>query len=91
MGTITERLKANGKPKFTVQIRKKKNGKVILNLVKKFFTDRAAKSWLKRCEDALKRPGGVVRAVRAQARKSVAECISDYINAFPEGFEKSEF
>jgi len=61
MGTITERLKANGKPSFTVQIRKKKNGKVILNLVETFASEQAAKNWLKRREDALKKPGGLER------------------------------
>lgn len=59
MGTITERLKANGKPSFTVQIRKKKNGKVILNLVETFASEQAAKNWLKRREDTLKKPGGL--------------------------------
>lgn len=90
MGTITERLKANGKPSFTVQIRKKKNGRVILNLVETFASEQAAKSWLKRREDALKKPGGLERAVKAKTRKSVADCISDYIDASPEGFGKSK-
>ncbi len=44
MGTITERLKANGKPSFTVQIRKKKNGKIILNLVETFASSRLQKA-----------------------------------------------
>ena len=90
MRTITERLKANGKPSFTAQIRKKKNGKVILNLVETFASEQAAKSWLKRREDALKKPGGLERAVRAKTRKSVADCIGDYIDASPEGFGKSK-
>jgi hypothetical protein len=90
MGTITERLKANGKPSFTVQIRKKKNGKVILNLVETFTSEQAAKNWLKRREDELEKPGGLERAVNAKARKSVADCINDYIDASPEGFGKSK-
>lgn len=72
MGTITERLKANGKPILTVQIRKKKNGKVILNLVETFASEQAARSCLKRREDALKKPGGLERAVKTKTRKSVA-------------------
>lgn len=90
MGTITKRLKTNGKPSFTAQIRKKKNGKVILNLVETFASEQAAKSWLKRREDALNKPGGLERAVNAKARKSVSDCISDYIDASPEGFGKSK-
>lgn len=90
MGTITERLKANGKSSFTAQIRKKKKGKVILNLVETFATEQAAKSWLKRRENALKKQGGLERAVNAKARKSVADCINDYIDASPEGFGKSK-
>ncbi|AHD00610.1 site-specific integrase [Leisingera methylohalidivorans] len=90
MGTITERLKTNGKPSFTAQIRKKKNGKVILNLVETFASEQAAKSWLKRREDALIKPGGLERAVNTKARKSVADCISDYIDTSLEGFGKSK-
>ncbi|SCZ55617.1 hypothetical protein SAMN04488118_102447 [Epibacterium ulvae] len=44
MGTITGRLKTNGKPSFTAQLRKKKKGKVILNLVETFATEQAAKT-----------------------------------------------
>ncbi|AUQ74089.1 hypothetical protein [Phaeobacter piscinae] len=71
MGTITERLKATGKPSFTVQIRKKKNGKVILNLVETFASEQAAKNWLKRREDALEkagRPGTRRKGKNAQKR-----------------------
>jgi hypothetical protein len=90
MGTITERLKTNGKSSFTAQIRKKQKGKVILNLVETFAFEQAAKSWLKRREDALKKPGGLSRAVNAKARKSVADCINDYADTSPEGFGKSK-
>jgi hypothetical protein len=90
MGTITERLKTNGKSSFTAQIRKKQKGKVILNLVETFASEQAAKSWLKRREDALKKPGGLSRAVNAKARKSVADCINDYADTSPEGFGKSK-
>ncbi|MBT3139923.1 hypothetical protein KL867_02570 [Ruegeria litorea] len=90
MGTITERLKTNGKSSFTAQIRKKKKGKVILNLVETFASKQAAENWLKRREKALKRPGGLESAVNAKARKSVSDCISDYIDASPEGFGKSK-
>ncbi|WP_267473685.1 hypothetical protein [Halocynthiibacter styelae] len=44
MGTITERLKTNSKSSFTAQIRKKKNGKVILNLVETFTSKQAAEN-----------------------------------------------
>ncbi len=47
MGTITERLKTNGKSSFTAQIRKKKKGKVILNLVVVFALEQAAQNWAK--------------------------------------------
>jgi len=90
MGTITERLKTNGKPSFTAQIRKKQKGKVILNLVETFSSRQAAKNWLKRREEALNKPRGLERAVNAKARKSVADCINDYIDASPEGFGKSK-
>lgn len=90
MGTINERIKANGKPSYTAQIRKKHKGKVILNLVETFASKRAAENWLKQQEKALKRPGGLERAVNAKARKSVADCIHDYIEASPEGFGKSK-
>ncbi|MBW6417037.1 site-specific integrase [Celeribacter sp. PS-C1] len=90
MGTITKRLKANGKPSYTAQIRKKKKGKIILNLVDTFASEQAAKSWMKRHEDALKKPGGLERAMKAKARKSVSDCISDYIAAPPDGFGKSK-
>ncbi len=84
MGTIVERPKKNGKPSFTAQIRKKKDGKIILNLVETFPSKRAAENWLKRREEALKKPGGLERALNAKARKTVADCISEYIDASPE-------
>jgi hypothetical protein len=90
MGTITERVKTNGKSSFTAQIRKKQKGKVILNLVETFPSKQAASSWLKRREEALKKPGGLERAVNAKARKNIADCINDYIDASPEGFGKSK-
>lgn len=84
MGTINERIKANGKPSYTAQIRKKHKGKVILNLVETFASERAAEKWLKQQEKALKRPGSLERAVNTKARKSLADCIHDYIEASPE-------
>ncbi len=90
MGTITERVKTKGKSSFTAQIRKKKKGKVILNLVETFASKQVAENWLKRREKALKRPGGLESAVNAKVRKSVSDCISDYIDASPEGFGKSK-
>ena len=90
MGTITERLKTNGKPSFTAQIRKKQKGKVILSLAETFATRAAAKSWLNDRESDLNRKGGMERAVRAKARKSVSQCIDDYSAASPYGFGKSK-
>ncbi len=52
--------------------------------------EQAAKSWLKRREDALKRPDGLERAVKAKMRKSVADCINKHIDVSPEGFGKSK-
>jgi integrase len=90
MGTIVERQKKDGKPSFTAQIRKKRKGKVILNLVETFATRVAAKSWLNDRESDLNRKGGMERAVRAKARKSVSQCIDDYSAASPFGFGKSK-
>ena len=90
MGTITERLKTNGKPSFTAQIRKKQKGKVILSLAETFATRAAAKSWLNDRESDLNRKGGIERAVRAKARKSVSQCIDDYSAASPFGFGESK-
>mgnify|MGYP000070697013 CR=1 FL=1 len=90
MGTIVERQKKDGKPSFTAQIRKKRKGKVILNLVETFATRAAAKSWLNDRKSDLNRKGGMERAVRAKARKSVSRCIDDYSTASPFGFGKSK-
>jgi len=62
-------------------------------------TERSSSTWSRHLprsrlqkarEDALKKPGGLERAVKAKTRKSVADCISDYIDASPEGFGKSK-
>lgn len=90
MGTIVERQKKDGKPSFTAQIRKKKKGKVILNLVETFATRAAAKSWLNDMESNLNRKGGMERAVRAKARKTVKQCIHEYSAASPFSFGKSK-
>jgi len=80
MGTVTERFKKNGKPSYTAQIRKKKKGKVILNLVETFPSQRAAENWLKNQERALKKPGALTRAINAKGRKDVSTCVQDYID-----------
>lgn len=90
MGSIYERIKANGNPSYTAQIRKKRKGKIILDMVETFSSERAAKSWMKRQEAALKKPGALDRAVNAKARKTLADCITEYIAASPEGFGKSK-
>jgi len=90
MGTIVERVKKDGKKSFTAQIRKKRKGKVILNLVETFATRAAAKRWLSDRESDLNRKGGIERAARAKARKSVSQCIEDYSAASPFGFGKSK-
>lgn len=90
MGTITERVKKNGKPSYTAQIRKKKEGKIILNLVETFPSHRAAENWLKTRETALKKPGAIIRAVNAKKRKDVSACIQDYIDSSPNGFGSSK-
>ncbi|UWQ13070.1 site-specific integrase [Aliiroseovarius sp. M344] len=90
MGTVTERFKKNGKPSYTAQLRKKKKGKVILNLVETFPSQRAAENWLKNQERALKKPGALDRAVNAKRRKDVSACVQDYIDSSPDGFGSSK-
>lgn len=90
MGTIVQRRKKNGKLSFTAQIRKKRKGVVVLNMVETFSTRSAAKSWLRETEGNLSRNNGLERAVRAKTRKSVSQCIEDYSAAAPFGFGKSK-
>jgi len=90
MGTIVERFKKNGKPSYTAQIRKKKRGQVVLSLAETFSSRQAAVNWMRRQEEALRKKGALDRAISAKTRKSVADCVQDYINASPEKFGDSK-
>ncbi len=90
MGTIVERFKKNGKPSYTAQIRKKKRGQVVLSLAETFSSRQAAVNWMRRQEEALRKKGALDRAISAKTRKSVADCVQEYINASPEKFGDSK-
>lgn len=98
MGTIVKRLEKDGTPSFTAQIRKKRKGKVVLDLTETFGTRRAAETWVRRQEGGLKGPGALKRAAAAEmlllARHEGREALpfrvvaEDHFGMTPEALEK---
>jgi integrase len=66
--TIIPRQRADGTTGYTVQIQRKRNGKVVLNLVQTFDRLAAAEAWENKEKADLAAPGGLERAVKAAKR-----------------------
>lgn len=66
--TIIPRQRKDGTTGYTVQIQRKRNGKVVLNLVQTFDRLAAAEAWEKKKKADLAAPGGLERAVKATKR-----------------------
>jgi hypothetical protein len=81
MGQIQERKRKDGTTGFTAQVRRKKNGKTILNLTETFNRRSQAEAWLKRKERELSKPGALVAAVKKQRARTLREVIKTYIGA----------
>ncbi len=80
MGTISERKSADGRPRFTAQIRIKRGGRVVHTEAETFGTRDKARDWLKKREKALGKPGGLEAAMKAPKGDGVtlAEAIDRY-------------
>ena len=76
--TIIPRQRANGTTGYTVQVQRKRNGKVVLNLVETFDRLAAAEAWEKRKKADLAKPGGLERAIEA-AKKPKGATLGDAI------------
>lgn len=61
MGTITTRVRADGRERYTAQIRLKRNGQVIHTEAQTFERRPAAVTWLKNREAELAAPGGLTK------------------------------
>lgn len=78
MGTITQRLKADGTPSYTAQIRLKRQGKVVYQQSKTFSKKAVAQAWIKKRETELAKPGALDAAIN-KTDVTVAQAIAKYI------------
>jgi hypothetical protein len=78
--TIIPRPRADGTTGYTVQIQRKRNGKVVLNLVQTFDRLVAAEAWEKRKKAELAAPGGLERAVDGAKKKQTSATLGDAID-----------
>jgi len=62
LGTITQRVKKNGKPTYTAQIRLRRNGAVVYQETQTFDRKAMARAWLTRREAELASPGALDRS-----------------------------
>ena len=77
MGTITARKRKDGTTGFTVQILRKRGGKIVLREAKTFDKEREAKAWMRFRESELDQPGALERA--AAPSSTLADAIDAYI------------
>ncbi len=78
MGTITQRLKADGTPSYTAQIRIKRQGKVVYQQSQTFSKKAVAQAWIKKRETELAEPGALDAALN-KTDVTVAQAIDRYI------------
>lgn len=74
MGTITQRVRSDGKTSYTAQIRLRRGGIIIHAQTQTFEREAAAKAWLKKRETELAQPG----ALEKPKDPTLAEVIEKY-------------
>ncbi len=77
MGTISERIRANGTKSYTAQIRIKRDGKLAHSEAQTFDRMATAKAWLRKREAALYEPGALQRLKKPDV--TLADAIDQYV------------
>ncbi|WP_175844182.1 tyrosine-type recombinase/integrase [Burkholderia arboris] len=88
MGTITPRKRKDGSIGYTVQIRRKENGKVVYTEAKTFDREAAARTWMETREKALAAPGALESA--KQEDPSLADVIDRYVREDKKGIGRTK-
>jgi len=70
--SIISRKRADGTTGHTVQIQRKRNNKIVLNLVQTFDRLPAAEAWERRKKEELAKPGGLDSAIAEASKKQNA-------------------
>ncbi|MCB1355330.1 MAG: tyrosine-type recombinase/integrase [Maritimibacter sp.] len=81
MGQIITRVRKDGSPSYTAQVRRKKGGKTVYNATQTFDRKSDAKAWMKRKERELNKPDGLETVVAKTKEKTLGQVIQAYIDS----------